>query len=173
MTFCDATDRGILLVVVLLILWIVVLFLLRHDVALRRKVMISGIVLFVIRVGARPVSEYCWRRRQKRQQSSLVQEIPQHSPMGSPTSRSPWSAGTPDSSTKMLRNSSSDSPYLDRRMNGSENGGGGAAGGGALELHSMGNNGAANGRNDDDDDDPIPGIQYSNSTGSDPMIAAI
>jgi hypothetical protein len=54
----------------------------------------------------------------------------------------------------MLRN-------LDRRMNGNENGNG--AGGGALELHLLGNNG----------DDPVPGIQYSNSTGSDPMIAAI
>jgi hypothetical protein len=51
---------------------------------------------------------------------------------------------------------------------------------GALELQSMGKSGTIKKNHpdneeedDDDENDPLPGIHFTNSTGSDPVIAAI
>jgi hypothetical protein len=80
-TNCDATDSGILIVLVLMIIWIVTFIFIVKNPIIRRRGLIVGIILFVIRVGTRPLYEYFLRQRQKRRgRQQRLQEIPQISP---------------------------------------------------------------------------------------------
>jgi len=80
-TNCDATDSGILIVLVLTIVWIVTFIFIVKNPIIRRRGLFVGIILFVIRVGTRPLYECFLQQRQKRQgRQQRLQEIPQNSP---------------------------------------------------------------------------------------------
>lgn len=82
LTNCDATDSGIMFVVVMMVLWIVVLLSMK-DPLVRRKGLILGIVFFVVRVGARPLYDWLlklWQRRQVLLNQQRHVEVPQSSP---------------------------------------------------------------------------------------------
>ena len=82
LTNCDATDSGILLVVAIMVLWIVALMLTKNAMA-RTRGLVLGIILFVVRVGTRPLHHWClkcWQQRQlSRQQQRTLGPIPQNS----------------------------------------------------------------------------------------------
>ena len=65
MTYCDATDRGILLVASIVILWSLFIWNIQSH---KTVFAMTGIALFLVRVGARPCWEwYTMRRRERRQ----------------------------------------------------------------------------------------------------------
>jgi hypothetical protein len=64
-----------------MIIWIVTFIFIVKNPIIRRRGLIVGIILFVIRVGTRPLYEYFLRQRQKRRgRQQRLQEIPQISP---------------------------------------------------------------------------------------------
>ncbi len=77
LTNCDATDSGILLVAVTMLLWILVLVLVKNT-AFRRIGILLGILCFAIRVGARPLYHFFLRQRQKRRLRKQQLEGQQH-----------------------------------------------------------------------------------------------
>eukprot|EP00980_Cylindrotheca_fusiformis_P007338 scaffold1525_cov142-Cylindrotheca_fusiformis.AAC.138 len=77
-TYCDATDRGIMLVVALLLLWIVLLLTVSDD-DFRRHWFVSGLILFVVRVSARPLWDYFSKQRQRLRVQSHDRQS--HSPL--------------------------------------------------------------------------------------------
>jgi hypothetical protein len=164
-TCCDATDRGIVLVVGLLMAWIIALiFTSEQDT--RRRLLLAGIILFSIRLGLRPLCECYWRQRQKQRQSDLEQI--RYSPAGGVITRQ---IEAPQ--------------YLDRRMSSSNNStstcsnhNSSISQHGSLELHEIGyeNNGSRpqnRGSGLNAAPDFPPRIQTAHSNGSDPMVAAI
>mmetsp|Transcript_19540 Transcript_19540/g.54527 ORF Transcript_19540/g.54527 Transcript_19540/m.54527 type:complete len:364 (+) Transcript_19540:113-1204(+) len=79
LTNCDATDSGILLVVVIMVIWIVCLTLTKNPVA-RRKGLIVGISFFVVRVGIRPLYHLfrkCWEQRRLLRRQQTIGSAPQ------------------------------------------------------------------------------------------------
>jgi hypothetical protein len=65
MTYCDATDRGILLVASIVMLWSLLIFKMQsHKIIFA----MTGISLFLVRVGARPFWEWVTMRRRERRQ---------------------------------------------------------------------------------------------------------
>jgi hypothetical protein len=70
MTYCDATDRGILLVVSLLLVWAILLW----KIARPKGLFVTGIVLLVLRLGARPFGEFILQQRQKRRRQRQQQQ---------------------------------------------------------------------------------------------------
>jgi hypothetical protein len=88
-TNCDATDSGILIVLVLMIIWIVTFICIVKNPIIRRRGLFVGIILFVIRVGTRPLYECFLQHRQERQgRQQRLQEFPQNSPGFPPRRRS-------------------------------------------------------------------------------------
>ena len=73
MTYCDATDRGILLVASLMLTWSIVVYNVSND-TIRRWLLIVGICLLIIRFGARPFSEYLQRSRSRRRRLKELQQ---------------------------------------------------------------------------------------------------
>ena len=73
MTYCDATDRGILLVASLMLAWSILVYNVSSQV-IRGWLVITGIFLLVIRFGARPFSEYLQRSRSRRRRLKELQE---------------------------------------------------------------------------------------------------
>jgi hypothetical protein len=147
MTLCDATDRGIFLVASLMVAWIIAIVLNKHNPIVRRNIIIIGSALLMVRLGTRPLFEYCIRQRLKRRQSSM-QPTQQHS------------QSFRDSRT-VRASSDISSPYLDQEMK--ENNGSNSMS--DLELTLMRRNSAK--------DDLTPDLQITDSNESDPMIAAI
>jgi hypothetical protein len=149
-TLCDATDGGILLVAGLMVAWIIAVVFTKNPV-LRRRILICGMIFFVIRLGTRPMVEFLLRQRMKRRQR---QAIAQHSPTF--RREPPSGMETPGTKTQM-------SLYLDRTMNDFKTQSGG------IELSVM----QSNSTNNNNNGNSLPGLQPSNSNGSDPTIAAI
>lgn len=77
-TYCDATDRGIILVAALIIVW-VVLLLAVFDEGSRKHWIVSGLLVLMVRLGARPLWGYISRQRQRRRLQS--QDRQSHSPL--------------------------------------------------------------------------------------------
>lgn len=141
-TLCDATDRGILVVAGIMIAWIVLIVVVKNPVP-RLRIIIAGTVFLVIRLGTRPLVNYCINQRTKRLQSAM-QPLPQNSP--------PFRL-SPSSSVPGEENSSKgSSKYLNRKMNGQNT---------AMEMAAVQSNWSA------------LGLYISNSNESDPTIAAI
>jgi hypothetical protein len=82
-TYCDATDRGILLVAALIFLWIVLLLSVSHG-DFRRHLFVTGFLLFAVRLGARPLWGYFSRQRQRRRLQSHDRQSHQALPTQSP-----------------------------------------------------------------------------------------
>lgn len=83
-TYCDATDVGIALLIVSLGIWLVVLS--QTDDDLQSKIFWMGTILLGIRIGARPFWQYCSKRRRKlrlllRQQRQRQVQSPSHPTM--------------------------------------------------------------------------------------------
>jgi hypothetical protein len=73
MTYCDATDRGILLVASIVVLWSLLIWNIQSH---KTVFAMTGIVLFLVRVGARPGWEwYAMRRRERRQRVHTADEL--------------------------------------------------------------------------------------------------
>ena len=73
MTYCDATDRGILLVASIVILWSLLIWNIQSH---KTVFAMTGIALFLVRVGARPCWEwYSMRRRERRQRVHTSDEL--------------------------------------------------------------------------------------------------
>lgn len=169
MTYCDATDQGIMLVTILIVAWSLLVWRIQ-DPFFRRWIIGGGAAVFAVRVGTRPLCDYCRRERHKRQLRRM-QQLPQHSP----TSKQALARRHPAEPSSL-----SDSrervnpPYDDRRQvyhpYGNNDGG--------LELQSMddtagGWNNGTQSRDPAASDVSPPEIQHSRSNGSDPTIAAI
>jgi hypothetical protein len=99
MTYCDATDRGILLVASIVMFWSLLIWKIQsHKTVLAA----TGITLFFIRVGARPCWEwYTVRRRERRQRVHTSDELHLHlgsgggaSMLHSASSNTPTTAAT-------------------------------------------------------------------------------
>jgi hypothetical protein len=82
-TYCDATDRGIILVASLIFLWIVLLLSV-SDGDFRRHWFVMGFLLFAVRLGARPLWGYFSRQRQRRRLQSQDRKSHQPLPTQSP-----------------------------------------------------------------------------------------
>lgn len=198
MTNCDATDRGILLVATLIVVWALLVWRI-HDPTIRRWIVLGGIVAFVVRVGTRPLFGYCRKQQQKRRLLRTMQQLPQHSPIskrsinnnGQGAARRSTREGIqgPTASLSLpsdLGQNIGMPPYagqpqqsLDQQQlyhsygNNNTNG--------SLELSSVrSSNGNGNGNGSvwvkdvvTSDDDAMLDIQPSQSTGSDPTVAAI
>lgn len=107
-TYCDATDRGIVLAVSLLLIWTLLLINLSNQ-TLKIQLFAAGSCFFSLRIGARPLWVYCTKQRQKRRrqrQQQRHQQLPQQSPI-------PESLRLRSNSHDGLENVHSPSRYLD------------------------------------------------------------
>lgn len=77
LTNCDATDSGILLVAVTMLVWILVLVLVKNT-GFRRIGILVGLLCFALRVGARPLYQFFLRQRQKQRLRKQQLEGQQH-----------------------------------------------------------------------------------------------
>ncbi|KAG7353012.1 hypothetical protein IV203_009060 [Nitzschia inconspicua] len=77
-TLCDATDRGILLVIGILIVWIIAIVLVKNPKP-RLKIIIAGTVFLVLRLGTRPLVGFCLQYHNIWQLQSSLHPIPQRS----------------------------------------------------------------------------------------------
>jgi hypothetical protein len=68
MTYCDATDGGIVLLVSLLAVWGIVLWRLYPHATARRNLFLVGLIVLAVRIGARPAWDYFAKRRQRHRQ---------------------------------------------------------------------------------------------------------
>ena len=149
MTSCDATDLGIIIVAVIMIAWALALIFIKSPIA-RTRGLFVGIVLFIVRVGTRPILNCFLEQRQKRHQQH--QALPQQFPR--------------------LKSRRSDVIMDDRHHHPYPTG--------SLELHDIDDSSGANSStkilnivNQTSDDIFQVGVQASKSTGSDPTVAAI
>jgi hypothetical protein len=175
MTYCDATDGGIMLVASLMVTWSLLVWLV-HDPAVRRWIASGGIVAFAVRVGTRPLCTYCRRQQQKRRlRLTMQQQLPQHYPI----SRLPQQQARrqPPPELSDAEESGKPSPYADRpRLNDDRSHLFGNDG--SLELPAIGDTtggwmkGIPSCAPAASNETP-PGIQLSRSNGSDPAVAAI
>lgn len=115
-TYCDATDRGILLVVSLVFLWAMLLLNLSNQ-TLKMQLFAAGFCFFALRIGARPLWTYCSKQQQRRRQQQrlseqqLHQQLPQQSPAPKKTLR--HRSNSNDSISESLENTGSPGRYLD------------------------------------------------------------
>jgi hypothetical protein len=179
MTNCDATDRGIMLVASLIVVWTLLVWRI-DDPVIRRWIIFGGIAAFVVRVGTRPLCGYCRRQQQKRRLRSM-QQLPQHSPIskheqGARRSGAAVSLSLPsDLGGEIGKPHYADRPQGNQQSYGNNN----SNINGTLELPSVRPSkgvvwikGTPN-RVQSASDDAMLDIQPSRSTGSDPTVAAI
>jgi hypothetical protein len=73
MTYCDATDRGIILVSLLILVWSLLIWKVDSK-ALRAWVGLAGIGLFLLRVSARPTWDYYQTKRSNKRRSEQMEQ---------------------------------------------------------------------------------------------------